>query len=222
MPTSTFLHLDEEKKSHILSVCYREFAQYNYREASVTRIVHNAGIAKGSIYKYFQDKKELYEYLIEHAIQEKLGYIDRHWVNSANSSVWDDLWAGIEAGARFDFDYPQYARFLDRVLTPANDVFDIDIRTMVQQRSYRYMQQFIQRGVERGEIRTDMDADLICGFVNLILTKASHILAEKSGMSVFEFTARYSEADLDEILNEVRDLFRMIVSGIQQPRASEG
>ncbi len=213
MPKSTFMNLDEEKKQRILEVCYREFSRYNFREASVTRIVDEAGIAKGSMYKYFDDKKDLYHFLIDHAVATKLNFIERNR-DQKSGSIWDELWSGIETGARFDFQYPLYAQFLDRVMSPANDGFDIDTRTAVIDQSHQYVLHFITRAIENGEVRDDVDPELIGRFVNTILTKASQILAEKRSMSIFEFTSHYNENNFADILSEVRDLFELIVSGI--------
>ena len=198
-------------------VCLREFSRFNYREASVSRIVADADIAKGSMYKYFTDKKDLYQYLIEHAVMTKLDFIERNRRQDA-ASIWDELWSGIETGARFDFENPLYAQFLDRVLSPGNDIFHIDTRTAIMNQSHDYLQQFILKGVASGEIRNDVNPELISRFVNMILTKASQILAEKRHISVFEFTALYNEASYLEILSEVRDLYELLISGISHKK----
>jgi AcrR family transcriptional regulator len=215
MPKSTFLNLDAEKRDRIIEVCLREFSRYNFREASVTRIVDEAHIAKGSMYKYFEDKKDLYQFLIDHAVFTKLNYIERNRVQDTDS-IWTELWSGIEAGARFDFEHPLYAQFLDRVLSPANDVFDIDTRTAVINQSHEYILQFILKGVASGEIRDDVEPELIGRFVNIVLTKASQILAESRNMSIFEFTGMYSDASYTEIISEVQDLYQLIISGISK------
>jgi len=215
MPKSTFINLSQEKRERILDTCYLEFSKYNYREASVTRIVAEAGIAKGSIYKYFEDKKDLYQYLIDHAVQTKFSYIDHHRRRDTQS-IWEELWSGIEVGSRFDFQFSRYAQFLNRALSPANDLFDIDTRTMVLEQSHQYLQQFIAKGLAQGEIRADVQPDLISRFVNLVLAKASQILAEKRSMSILEFTSQYSDQNFEEILAEVRELYELILTGISR------
>ena len=70
MPTNLFLHLNEEKRAKIRSVALREFAQHTFNESSTNRIVENAGIAKGSLFKYFHNKKDLYFYMFDYIFEE--------------------------------------------------------------------------------------------------------------------------------------------------------
>src|SRR5665648_21665 len=71
MPYQTFINLPEEKKQKLLECAIEEFAKNDYQSASITKIVNRAGIAKGSLYQYFKDKQDLYNYLLELAIQKK-------------------------------------------------------------------------------------------------------------------------------------------------------
>lgn len=70
MSRNLFDKLDEEKKAKIINVGITEFAQYSYNESSTNRIVKNAGISKGSLFKYFQSKEGLYFYILDYIITE--------------------------------------------------------------------------------------------------------------------------------------------------------
>ncbi len=65
MPTKIFADLDNEKQERILKTALKEFAEYGYENASTNRIVKNCGVSKGSLFKYFENKEELYFYLID-------------------------------------------------------------------------------------------------------------------------------------------------------------
>lgn len=71
MPKSTFFNLPEQKRDVILQSAAAEFASQGYKAASVNRIVDAAQIAKGSFYQYFQDKDDLYAYIVEELIGER-------------------------------------------------------------------------------------------------------------------------------------------------------
>lgn len=64
MPTSTFERLDERKRDAITAAALRQFADHDFALASVSRIVAELGIAKGSIYQYFADKADLHAYVV--------------------------------------------------------------------------------------------------------------------------------------------------------------
>ena len=71
MPKQTFFNLPEEKRDLIVDLAIEEFSGHDYDLASVSRIVSKANIAKGSFYQYFEDKQDLYFYLLDLASHEK-------------------------------------------------------------------------------------------------------------------------------------------------------
>ena len=75
MPNKTFLELDEEKKTKIFEAALEEFASHGYEKSSTNQIVKECGISKGSLFKYFENKDDLYFYLIETVALEITAYI---------------------------------------------------------------------------------------------------------------------------------------------------
>ncbi len=65
MPSDTFLRLNDEKKKKLIDASFKEFSLNNFNDASINRIIKDAGISRGSFYMYFVDKKDLYFYLLE-------------------------------------------------------------------------------------------------------------------------------------------------------------
>ena len=65
MPSDTFLRLNEDKKKKLLDASFKEFSLNNFNDASINRIIKEAGISRGSFYMYFEDKKDLYFYLLD-------------------------------------------------------------------------------------------------------------------------------------------------------------
>lgn len=70
MPTSVFKELSEEKRMNIIDVSIAEFSKYGYENSSTNRIVQEAGISKGSLFKYFKHKDELFFYILDFVTQE--------------------------------------------------------------------------------------------------------------------------------------------------------
>lgn len=79
MPKPTFLNLPADKRQHIFHHSLQEFARHPYERASLSEIVSRAGIAKGSMYQYFADKKDLYKYVITQVYQHKRDYLQKVW-----------------------------------------------------------------------------------------------------------------------------------------------
>lgn len=72
MPTNQFLNLGTEKQNNIIQVSISEFAQYGFVNASTNRIVKEVGISKGSLFKYFDSKEDLYFYVLDIVTGEML------------------------------------------------------------------------------------------------------------------------------------------------------
>jgi len=62
------LKLALEKQNRILKAAYEEFAKHSYKQASTNKIIKEADIGKGTLFYYFNSKKELFEFLIEYGI----------------------------------------------------------------------------------------------------------------------------------------------------------
>jgi len=71
MPSKTFYRLPANKREAFITEALNEFSSHEYLQASVSSMVKNLGIAKGSLYQYFENKYDLYEYLAREA-QNKL------------------------------------------------------------------------------------------------------------------------------------------------------
>jgi AcrR family transcriptional regulator len=72
MPTATFRRLPAEKRNRIFRAAVREFSRSHFPEASINRIVKDAGIPRGSFYQYFTGKEDLFIYVLEEISREKL------------------------------------------------------------------------------------------------------------------------------------------------------
>nr|WP_269671102.1 TetR family transcriptional regulator [Metabacillus litoralis] len=69
MPKQTFYHLPKEKKDTLIHSAKKEFSRVPLHEASIANIIKSAGIPRGSFYQYFDDKEDLYFYLLDEFTQ---------------------------------------------------------------------------------------------------------------------------------------------------------
>src|SRR5699024_325056 len=66
---SKFINLKSEKQKAIINAAIMEFVQSGFEKASTNEIVKRSNISKGSLFNYFNSKKDLYVYLIEYSVQ---------------------------------------------------------------------------------------------------------------------------------------------------------
>ena len=65
MPTKTFFNLPLEKQNKLIDAGEKEFSRIDFSLSSINKIIQDAGISRGSFYMYFQDKEDLYFYILE-------------------------------------------------------------------------------------------------------------------------------------------------------------
>ena len=71
MPKQTFFNLPSDKRNKIINAAYDIFIENDYEDVKIRMITSRAEISIGSFYKYFQDKDELYIYLMS-KIEKKI------------------------------------------------------------------------------------------------------------------------------------------------------
>ncbi len=160
----TFERLKPDKKQQFIEAALEEFARYSYQEASLNRLVKRLGIAKGSIYQYFDDKRALYLYLKEYVIVKK-----RAFMQSAMNTTPDNFWDWLEAlflhGLTFDTQYPVMNRFLYRYsqekLIPevAEDMVRYD------QEAVDFFSTIIKQQQEQGMLKKNLDTTLMAQLI---------------------------------------------------------
>ncbi len=65
MPKSTFFNLKQEKIEKIEKALIKEFSINSFEQASISNIIKEAEIPRGSFYQYFEDKEDAIKYVIK-------------------------------------------------------------------------------------------------------------------------------------------------------------
>lgn len=88
MPTLTFNNLSEEKKNVIIEASIKEFKRTLLTDASINKIIKDAGISRGSFYTYFKDINDLYEYSLN-SYKEKIIKIIKQAIKETNGDLFE-------------------------------------------------------------------------------------------------------------------------------------
>ncbi|WP_433774129.1 TetR/AcrR family transcriptional regulator [Bacillus wiedmannii] len=76
MPKQTFFNLEREKKEVLIQAAMKEFSRVPLFEASISNIIKDAGIPRGSFYQYFEDKEDVFFFLLnEHSKKDNEKFI---------------------------------------------------------------------------------------------------------------------------------------------------
>lgn len=70
MPTERFARLPAEKKEVIRKAAVSEFTRVPFEKVSINQIIQNADISRGSFYTYFEDKRDLLQYVFSDILMQ--------------------------------------------------------------------------------------------------------------------------------------------------------
>lgn len=115
MALKTFQNLKTDRQEEILSVAFKEFALKGYQSASLSEIIKELGLAKGSFYRYFSSKKELYAYLIQEATTRRLSNLDT-LIQQPQIDFFYLIKQNFIEKVKFDLDNPILGGFLFQVM----------------------------------------------------------------------------------------------------------
>src|SRR5690554_592805 len=165
MPKDTFYRLKDEEKQRIFEAAVQEFALRKFSEASLNQIVKAAKIPWGSFYQYFDDKEDLYLYVIQEISRDKWDALEQAGVEDMEADFFDTIREKIVALFELGKRNPDYAQIILLQEMDGNEF----IRKL-RRGSARRWTKIIERDKERGLIKPEVDAEVMLDlFYNFVL-----------------------------------------------------
>ncbi|CCU79913.1 Transcriptional regulator, TetR family [Halanaerobium saccharolyticum subsp. saccharolyticum DSM 6643] len=203
MPKQTFFNLEAEKKSRIIDAALKEFAAYPYLKTSINRIIEKADISKGSFYQYFQNKKDLYKYIIDQATAEKMKFLSLKLQDYQKLEFFELLRKLFIAGIQFKKEYPLFSEIGNKLLNGNNERLKEEIYADSRPKSNEFFLQLLEEAVHKGEVDPEIDIKF-----------TAHILTDFSISIVSYFFENHNPDNLDEIMKYVDKLLYIMKNGI--------
>lgn len=158
MPRETFFNLPADKRDRLVEVALDELSRCSFDAASVSRMVAAADIAKGSFYQYFDDKMDLFGWLVEEAGRRRAAWF-------ADLPVPD----GADPFSRLRFAYreglgfwraePRWSRVASRLWEPSEDPRMAAMRTRTEGLIHAFLVGLLRDGQASGAVRADLDVE---------------------------------------------------------------
>lgn len=161
-PRQTFLNLSQEKQDRITREALMEFGEKGYAGASVNTIVDRLGIAKGSIFQYFGNKKGLFLFVFDAAMTQVKQYLRSVRDDTQDQPLFDRLQATLLAGVLFRMEHPLIYRLYLKTLFECDAAvipFRDDLLRSLRAHSLEYLKTLLSDARNRGEVADDLDLD---------------------------------------------------------------
>ena len=152
------MNLDKERQKEIIDTCLKEFSLRNYNEVSLSKIIAKLGVAKGSFYRYFESKRDLYEYLIEYAKELNIGLFEKTLQDPGDDIL--DAWSRFYSqAAKLDNEYPVFGGFGYKVSQERDNVVLGDVALKSKMKGLKVLRGIFEEQQKKGNIRKDLDVD---------------------------------------------------------------
>lgn len=209
MPKKTFLKLDEDKQERVVRAAISEFHTNGFEKAKIETIADNAGVAKGSIYQYFEDKKELFLYSVTWSMEYFMKEIDKH-TPLKEMDVFDYL---LKDG-RKRFELVKHENtllmFYQDILSGKFGELTKAINEELWKIGDKYILQLIAVGKKKGTIRTDLEDQILALFYKGVTSQIDEYVFGEIRKDNFEL----SELKYEEIELTIKKMITVMKTGM--------
>ena len=187
MPKSTFFRLPEERRERLVSEAIVEFSDRSYTEASLSQIARRASIPKGSVYQYFEDKLDLYRWLLtEEAPRRKREFVG---AASQDGDFWARLETFIERGMAFLVEHPRLARLSAAAAAPTAVVEVRGLYKAICEAGLAELRAVLEAGAKSGALKAP-DLDVATRFVSTLIGPGlTDVILQELGAELHEVLA---------------------------------
>ena len=204
------------KRSLILSAAMQHFATHGYEAARVGDMASQLGIAKGSVFQHFGSKDGLFFEAYKSALRSLPPYL----------SVPDDVkQAGFFSVVRYRLSLPvefwdQY-RVPYRIVLLGNYGSDLNLKKRIMHfvatEDPLGTATLVKMGIERGEVRDDVDPVLITSILECTFERMQDfLLTAESDRELFHRTGNF-DGTSEQLIDQFLTVLRGAVGAPQRP-----
>lgn len=154
-----FFSLSEDKQHTIVDAGFRIFSQTSYKKTPVSEIASEAKISKSLLFHYFQNKKELYLFLWEHAAKLSMMELDAEKCYE-KGNLFDQMEQVMEAKFKLLYRHPYMANFVIRAFYEK----DSEIHSAIQKscdRLYAKKSKKLLETLDPNDYRPGLDLEMM-------------------------------------------------------------
>ena len=167
-----------ERREQIVDAAMRHFAEHGYRGARVEDIATEVGVAKGTVFLHFRNKEGLFMA----AYREAVGQLPA-WLDAPEGVVSQGFWAILDYWLRRTEEFLTEQWVANRVAMIGRHDTGLGLRRpidrlMRSEDPYGTLE-FVEFGVRGGEIRDDVDVEMIASMLDWVAERFQDALGSE-------------------------------------------
>lgn len=189
MPKSNFFTLNQSKRDRILKAALDEFSSEAYTDASINQIVKASGIARGSFYLYFDDKEDLYFYLVSEIVQTTATAFMAKALKKSSTDVFE-IYRELLLYSVEMISNPRFGAFFKHLILGSNSSFQQKYKDILRRVTQDILQTQLEDKIKSARYETTMLQALVnlLGLINrdLLEQKIIHNLDDAEILRRYE------------------------------------
>ncbi len=204
----TYFNLPEDKQKRVVETAIEEFSDKGYEGASINTIVSKLGIAKGSIYQYFANKKSLYLYIFDYAVELVRKALKQVKNETKEDPFFERIRKSLLAGIDFVERHPSIYRVYLKMMFEREAPFRQELLQKIRLFSSEYLTSLLIEGKERGEVRKGVDVKVAVFLLDAVMDRFLQAYAVPfldSGVRIYGMEREIVDQGVDEIVEILRE-----------------
>lgn len=162
MPTVTWARVDPARRAAIVEAAEAEFGAHGFSNGSLNVIARRAGVAKGSLFQYFADKRDLYAYIadvgslrVRAFMEDKIRELD------SGRPFFDFLTDLLDAWVAYFAEHPRERSLHAAATLEVDTDARISVRNVIHRHYLEVLRPLVSDASKRGDLRPDADTDAL-------------------------------------------------------------
>lgn len=169
MPTVTWGRVDPVRRAAVIAAAEAEFGAHGYSRGSLNVIARRAGVAKGSLFQYFADKRDLYAFIADEASQRVRAYMeDRIRELDPSRPFFEFLTDLLDDWVAYFAEHPQERSLHAAASFEVDTDARVSVRAVVHRHYLEVLRPLVRDAQERGDLRPDCDVDAMLSLFLMI------------------------------------------------------
>jgi AcrR family transcriptional regulator len=169
MPTVTWARVDPNRRAAVIEAAESEFGAHGFSRGSLNVIARRAGVAKGSLFQYFADKRDLYAFIADIASQRVRAYMEdliRELDPSRPFFVF--LTELLDGWVAYYAEHPRERSLHAAATLEVDTEARVSVRNVIHRHYLEVLRPLVHTAQARGDLRPDADTDVLLSLLLMI------------------------------------------------------
>jgi AcrR family transcriptional regulator len=169
MPTVTWARVDPARRAAVIEAAESEFGAHGFSRGSLNVIARRAGVAKGSLFQYFADKRDLYSFIADIGSQRVRSYMeDLIRRLDPTRPFFEFLTDLLDAWVAYFAEHPRERALHAAATLEVDTDARISVRNVIHRHYLQVLRPLVREAQARGDLRADADTDALLSLLLLI------------------------------------------------------